>query len=418
MGSLMGKLAGKGSTVLAAVMGTVFLLLAGTSSVWAAPDSKTSQVPTIIDMRFGDSGRGTRLVLEVSQDIPYKTFTLANPARFVVDLPAVVWSLKAKKDIPWQSDLITKVRTGYYKPDVFRIVVHSRDAVKLARAFKLKPQAGFKNRLVFDIVPSIAKKSPASAKKTSPVVAGKKPRTAAKKLPLIVIDPGHGGVDPGALSPHYGVVEKNIVLNFATTLKKQFLSTGKFHAKLTRTRDVYIPLRERVAIARQHKADLFISIHADSVPRSKVRGLSVYTLSEVASDKMAAALASQENRSDIIAGVNFFGESEEVTKILIDLAQRETKNLSVQYAKNVLSYVDNSARLLPRPHRFAGFRVLTAPDIPSVLIELGFLTNKEDAKLLNSLAWRDKVARRIVEATQRYFARHRIAQNVPEKIDY
>ncbi|MEQ9152960.1 MAG: N-acetylmuramoyl-L-alanine amidase, partial [Parvibaculum sp.] len=172
---------------------------------------------------------------------------------------------------------------------------------------------------------------------------------------------------------------------------------------LTRDSDIFLPLRERVAIARRHKADLFISVHADAIEKPTVRGMSVYTLSETSSDKEAAALARKENQSDVIAGLDLQGESPEVTGILIDLAQRETKNYSSRFAKSVVDYASQKTRTLDPAHRFAGFVVLKAPDVPSVLVELGFLTNPEDEKQLTSATWRATMAKTLSRAVDRYF---------------
>ena len=225
---------------------------------------------------------------------------------------------------------------------------------------------------------------------------------------MIVIDAGHGGVDPGALGRH--AREKNVTLAFAREYARQLRNTGRYEVYLTRNRDIYIPLRQRVTIARKHDADLFISIHADAIERKSVRGMSIYTLSETASDHEAAALARKENRSDIIAGIDFDDQPREVANILIDLAQRETKNLSVEFAKIVVNEARGATRLLDRTHRFAGFRVLKAPDVPSVLIELGFLTNSSDEKQLSSSAWRKKLAERLVKSVDAYFSPNRVAR--------
>jgi len=219
---------------------------------------------------------------------------------------------------------------------------------------------------------------------------------------VVVIDPGHGGVDPGTHGKS-GVLEKDVVLQFGKELAKRLRDTGRYDVYMTRDRDLFIPLRDRVAISRRHGADLFISIHADSIAKTSVSGMSVYTLSETASDKEAAALARKENLSDAIAGIDFRGESPEVAGILIDLAQRETKNYSSRFAKSVVDHARTATPLLERTHRFAGFVVLKAPDVPSVLIELGFLTNRSDEKNLTSPAWRTKVSSSLVSAVNRYF---------------
>ena len=221
---------------------------------------------------------------------------------------------------------------------------------------------------------------------------------------IIVIDPGHGGVDPGAISVS-GSYEKHITLAAARALQEHLENTGRYKVYLTRDRDIFIRLRGRIEIAREKKADLFLSVHADTIRNKRVRGLSVYTLSETASDKEAAALAERENKADLIAGVDLSHESAEVTNILIDLAQRETMNQSSRLAALLVNELEKRVRILPNPHRFAGFAVLKAPDIPSVLIELGFLSNREDERALRSKEHRRNVARSIAEAVDDFFTR-------------
>lgn len=222
------------------------------------------------------------------------------------------------------------------------------------------------------------------------------------RRPFIVIDPGHGGVDPGARSVR-GVYEKHIVLALSRELRRQLLATKRYRADLTRDRDVFIRLRDRVAIARDRKADLFISLHADSIRNNKVSGPSVYTLSEKASDKEAEELADRENKADLIAGIDLTHESADVTNILIDLAQRESMNQSARFAAILVRALSERTTVLPRPHRFAGFAVLKAPDLASVLVETGFLSNGEDERRLTNKAYRRRLAAAIVAAIDRYF---------------
>ena len=244
---------------------------------------------------------------------------------------------------------------------------------------------------------------------------GVRPQLASLRVPLkpaipgggrkriIVIDPGHGGVDPGAIGAS-GSYEKHITLAAARDLKEYLEGTGRFDVRLTRDRDIFIRLRDRIDIAREQKADLFISVHADTIRDRQVRGLSVYTLSERASDKEAAELAERENKADLIAGVDLTHESKEVTNILIDLAQRETMNQSARLASLFVRELGERVNVLRNPHRFAGFAVLKAPDIPSILVELGFLSNKDDERALKSEAHRRKVAQSIAAAIDAYFA--------------
>lgn len=221
-------------------------------------------------------------------------------------------------------------------------------------------------------------------------------------LPVIVIDPGHGGVDPGAIGVS-GIYEKHITLALARELKTALEKSGRYRVHLTRDRDVFIRLRDRVAIARQYGADLFISLHADAVQNPSIRGLSVYTLSQNASDNEAQALAEKENKADLIAGVDLSHETPDVAGILIDLAQRETRNRSAGFASEMVDEVGQEFNLLDNTHRFAGFAVLKAPDLPSVLVETGYLSNDYEEKQLRQPTYRARLAKAIARAIDRYF---------------
>ena len=233
--------------------------------------------------------------------------------------------------------------------------------------------------------------------------AAKQPENELKRgKPLIIIDPGHGGIDPGAVGE--SVTEKELTLAVARALKKELEATGKFRVSLTRTKDVYIPLRERFGLAREKGADLFISLHADSHNDPLTRGASVYTLSEKASDAEAAALAAKENKSDIIAGVDLTKQNSVVTDILIDLAQRDTKNMSTRFASLLVKELKRETMLLGNTHRYAGFAVLKAPDVPSVLVEMGYISSSKDEALLSSAKHQKRLARAIRDAIVDYFS--------------
>ncbi|MCK5166684.1 MAG: N-acetylmuramoyl-L-alanine amidase, partial [Rhodospirillaceae bacterium] len=235
----------------------------------------------------------------------------------------------------------------------------------------------------------------------------KKPKPVGKKV--IMLDPGHGGVDPGTIGVS-GTYEKNITLAMARDIKKAIEKNGRFKVVLTRNRDIFIRLRDRVRKAREAGADLFISIHADAIKNPKTRGLSVYTLSDKASDKEAAALAHKENKADLIAGLDLSSENAEVTNILIDLAQRESMNQSAIVAKNLVKELKREVKLLRNTHRFAGFAVLKAPDLPSILVETGFLSNRQDERNLLSRKYRAKLARAVAKGVERHFATVQEAQ--------
>ena len=388
------------------------LTLLSSSLAVAAADSATVAVK---DIRLGVTAERTRLVLDLGAKVDFDIFLLDRPRRVVVDLPSLAWP----KDQPTVDGLVQKIRFGQFTADKSRLVVDAKGPVRVAKSFLLPPSSGLPHRLVIDLVKTgnkefadqVAKDRAAkrSANKAAPAPTPftPMPRKQANSKPVIVLDAGHGGVDPGALGRK--AREKSVTLNFTRELAKQLRKTGKYKVYLTRNRDIYIPLRQRVNIARKHNADLFISIHADAIKRKNVRGMSIYTLSETASDKEAAALAKKENQSDIIAGIDFADQPPEVANILIDLAQRETKNLSVKFANLVVDNARGKTRLLDRTHRFAGFRVLKAPDVPSVLIELGFLTNRSDEKQLLSTAWRRKVAGALVNSVNGFFDASRLA---------
>lgn len=235
-----------------------------------------------------------------------------------------------------------------------------------------------------------------------PVAPPSGSRENAREKPLIIIDPGHGGVDPGASGA--GLQEKNVVLGLARALKEELESTGLYRVAMTRENDVFIKLGDRVKFARERGGDLFVSIHADSLQNPNVGGASVYTLSKTASDAQTEKLAARENKADLIAGIDLSVEDEEVANILVDLAMRDTMNQSKFFAgKLVTTMPRDGIKMLERPHRSAGFAVLKAPDIPSVLIEAGFMTNEREARRLNSPEHRRKFARSLRRGIDAYF---------------
>jgi N-acetylmuramoyl-L-alanine amidase len=228
-------------------------------------------------------------------------------------------------------------------------------------------------------------------------------RRPRPKPRVVVLDPGHGGVDPGAISPK-GLHEKTVTLATARELARRLDATGRYRAVLTRGRDTFVPLRQRVARARAHKAELFLSIHADALPDPDLRGLSVYTLSEQASDRETAALAARENKDDFVAGLRLSRRPPVISAILLDLARRRTNNQSLILARAIVAELGSAVPLLDRPHRAAGFTVLTAPDIPSALVELGCLSNPAEERLLGQRSHQRRLAAALARAIDDYFA--------------
>ncbi|HEX2151803.1 MAG TPA: N-acetylmuramoyl-L-alanine amidase [Stellaceae bacterium] len=232
--------------------------------------------------------------------------------------------------------------------------------------------------------------------KVEPPKPKRKPRT-------IALDAGHGGIDPGAISPR-GIKEKTITLAMARELERQLKASGRYRVALTRRRDILVPLRERIARARRHRAELFLSIHADALPEPAIRGLSVYTLSEQASDRETALLAARENKDDFVLGLKMSKQPPVIGAILLDLTRRETNNRSLVLARAIVEAAGREVRLLPKPHRSADFAVLSAPDIPSALIEIGCLSNPDEERLLPTPSFQRRLAQALMRAIDDYFA--------------
>lgn len=362
----------------------------------------------------GDDTR-TRFIADLSESVAYAVFALADPYRIIIDMPEVGFDLAREAGTQGRG-LVSAWRYGLFAPGKSRIVLDVSGPVKIDKSFVLPPVDGQPARLVIDFVKStreafLAEFAQPGSERTAPLeqAAGKGDRISPAQSdagngdrPVIVLDPGHGGIDSGAVG-HHGTLEKAVVLDFASLLKSKLERDGLYEVRLTREDDTFIPLRKRVEMARAQNAKLFISIHADSAPQNYVRGATIYTLSERASDAVAAALAERENSSDILAGVDLAHEPDEVADILIDLTRRETKKFSIFFSRAVAGELRSAARLIKNPERSAGFRVLKAHDVPSVLVELGYLSNKLDEKLLTSADWRERTADAIAAAIDRFF---------------
>lgn len=373
-------------------------------------------------VRFGAHPDKTRLVIELSESADFRTFTLADPDRVVVDLPGFNWRVPGRV----QNGLVTNARTGQLQAGIDRLVFDLARPVTILSAFLLPRSNGLPDRLVIDLQPvstaaaaanrdkihgtldtsegrSAASGNTRTAGQFGAPLPARKPAGAATK-PLIMIDAGHGGQDPGATAGR-GRYEKHVTLAMARELKRQLEATGRYKAKLTRDTDKFIKLAERVKIGQRAGADLFLSLHADSIDKPGVRGASVYTLSNTASDAQTARLAARENKADAIGGVDLSHEDKDVANILINLAMRDTMNQSKFFANTLVTHLARGQiKLLPNAHRYAGFAVLKAPDIPSVLIEVGFMSNKQEADALLSDSYRRKVAAAIKSGIESYFA--------------
>jgi N-acetylmuramoyl-L-alanine amidase len=390
--------------------------------------------PVASDARLAGDAKQTRFVLDLDKTVPFRAFALADPYRVVVDVPQINFQLPAGTGTAGRG-LIKAFRYGLVMPGGSRIVFDLTGPAKIANSYVLEAANGQPSRLVLEFaetddttfIQSLATESrpelrpaiadavtnaPASAEAKSD--AGPEPKLdvksdskpeAADSRPLIVIDPGHGGPDNGTQAN--GQNEKSLVLAFGLALRDRIEKGGKYRVVMTRTDDTFIPLNDRVKIARSQSAALFVSIHADFLPHREgdVQGATIYTVSDRASDAEAERLAEAENKADAIGGVNLTEEPTDVADILIDLAQRETRTFSNRFARLLAGEMKNATRMYKHPLKSAGFRVLKAPDVPSVLVELGYVSNKSDLEHLVSENWRSKTVGSMAQAIDAFFAK-------------
>lgn len=367
-------------------------------------------------------GRAINFSLVMDSHVAYRAFLLDNPKRVVIDFPVLNWKASGgKRD---SSGVIKSYRQARFQSDTTRVVLDINEPVTIAktetlgqkdRSYKyvihLQPvnQRQFKqsvNQIVRSQEP-VTEPEPVVTKTTTTVtntVIYEDDKNSSSPKKLIVIDAGHGGVDPGAIATN-GVYEKNITLGVARELRNMLEASGRYKVKMTRDSDVFVILQDRVKIARRAKGDLFVSLHADTISRPAVQGASVYTLSDQASDAEAARLAERENQVDaLVGGVNLGTQDKDVADILLDLVVRDNMNQSKILADTVVTGLRRGGvQTLQGSHRFAGFAVLKAPDIPSILIEMGYLSNAQEAERLNTVEHRQRIARAVMSSIDRYF---------------
>jgi N-acetylmuramoyl-L-alanine amidase len=398
------------------------LLTSGLSLVKAADEqapASTPLYPIAFDARLAGDARQTRFVLDIDKAIVFRAFTLADPYRLVVDIPQVNFRLPAGTGVAGRG-LVKAFRYGLVMPGGSRIVFDLTGPAKVTSSTMLAAANGQPPRLVLELEETdaasfkqaiAAQSAPAlkssisetNAMASPPVVP--KPATPPDPRPVVVIDPGHGGIDNGTRAGEE--TEKNLVLAFGLALRDRLEKSGKYRVVMTRTDDTFIPLDDRVKIGRSQAAALFVSIHADYLPHGDgdVQGATIYTVSDKATDAEAARLAESENRADAIGGVNLTQEPTDVADILIDLAQRETRTFSNRFAHLLMSEMKSATRMHKHPLKSAGFRVLKAPDVPSVLVELGYVSNKADLDHLLSESWRSKTVGSMAQAIDVFLAK-------------
>ena len=387
---------------------------AGNDQASAPSEGAAEGLIVATDVRLGGDDNQIRFVVDLSRRIDIRAFMLANPYRVIVDMPQVNFQFPPKAGEQGRG-LVKAFRYGLALPGASRMVIDLSAPARVEKAYVLPAAEGQPARLVLDLLKvdretflravAVDNRLPRIADPVRPGEREPASKGGGDPRPIIVIDPGHGGADAGTRGPS-GETEKSLVLDFGIMLRDKVEKTGKYRVVMTRSDDTFIPLAERVRLARSRQAQLLISIHCDALARGdgEAQGATIYTLSDQASDSEAARLADEENRSDVIAGVNLSAEPDQIADILIDLAQRETKAFSAQFAHALATELKSTIRLHKHPLKSAGFRVLKAPDVPSVLIELGYVSNKEDLKQLTSDTWRAHAGDSIVHAIDTFFA--------------
>ena len=359
------------------------------------------------DYKMAGDATHMRVVMNFDEEPEPRWFLLRSPNRLVIDLPRTKFAIDPKE--LKARGLIKNVRYGHINDKTSRLIIEAKGPFVVEKVDILANGKSAGYRLVADISSASQAAFEAVLADQAQTTGSTETTPKSERLGLrtgragqrftVVIDPGHGGFDGGAAGKG-GTVEKDITLTFAAELRDRLRADGRYNVFMTREKDEFLRLDDRVRIAREHAADLFISIHADTIRLKGIRGATVYTVSEKASDADAQALADRENLSDQLAGIEIEQKDHEVADILVDLIKRETHSFSMRFARSLVGELSTTVGLINNPHRFAGFKVLKAPDVPSVLLELGYLSNSKDEEQLRDAEWRGKAAASISKAIE------------------
>jgi N-acetylmuramoyl-L-alanine amidase len=373
----------------------IFKILVSFFIVFNASNLLSNELSEISKLRIISTSEGVRVIFESDKPVKYEVFSLKNPSRLVVDLANINFS--DDFSLPPNKGIVKEVRFGSFSNDISRIVFDLNKPLKKIKTKLLKPSSGKKRMLYIELE---TYKDNLYSKKESKKKSFKKSKSS-KKRKTIIIDPGHGGKDPGT-SFQGKLNEKDVVLNFSKTLRKKLINDG-YRVFLTREKDKFIELKERVEFAKKKGADLFISIHADASKKDTVSGFSVYTLSEKKMDREAEKVANLENKGLVFSrkgliGINLTQDRNLIQDHQIKEAFKKVNQSSFEFATILVNKVKEKSGLLKRPHRYAGFAVLKSPNYPSVLVELGFITNDKDRNNLRSKNWQSNVANKFVDA--------------------
>lgn len=403
-----------------AVAGATFTVAASPgSSLVAARAAETPAPVSAVSSRVETAADHSRLIFTLTGDVAPQARVAAAPPRVVVDLPEVAFRIDPREGRSAAgSKLIRSYRYGQFAPGRSRVVVDLSSPARIVKtacvAGQLEIELAPTSEAAFNAAVTQSAAQSVSLAPTQPAAAAPAPVAAPSDRPVVVIDPGHGGVDMGATGKH-GEQEKAIVFEFARALAAKIEEGGRLKPVLTRNEDVFLPLNERVRIAHENNAALFLSIHADTLAEGHVTGATVYTVSARASDAEAARIAEKENLADQAAGLEIKESVEEVGDILHDLAKRETRAFSAQFSQALISRWKEAGSLNKNPSRSAGFVVLKSYDIPSALLELGYLSSEKDLARLTSPEWRDQAAGKTAEAIEAFFADRSREARAPQK---
>ena len=356
-----------------------------------------------------DNGH-TKFEADITNPVGFSVTAQTNPNRVVIELPRMAFDLPkgAGQNV---AGVISAFRFAAIDKRRSRIIIETKKPVVINTSSIKAGHGGQPTHITVDLIETSQEgyadtlardNGDAPPVETAALTSAGEGQGAELRKMVIALDPGHGGQDPGA-SSQSETHEKDVVLAYALALKQALLNTGRYDVVMTRDADKFVRLQDRVKLARDKKADLFIAIHADTLDDPDVRGTTVYTVSDQASDAEAGALAQKENRADVIAGMDLGKQTDEVSNVLINLAQRESKNQAMFFAKKAIAEIKPITEMTSKPIRSAGFVVLKAPDVPSVLVELGYLSNKQDEAMLVSPEWRHKMALAMTKSIDAYF---------------
>ena len=377
---------------------------------WGGAKAEVAPIATATGFHVSTAGAVTQVQIDLTAEIAFDAFVSDAGTAITIKTKGLAFSLPTGAG-KRPKGLVRRIRYGTMPDGHSEIAIDTKSAVTIRKSYLAIANHSKHVRMTIVLAPKMQAVAETKAEEpSSPEITSSLPSAVPPAAPLansgkrlIVIDPGHGGIDPGAVSSS-GTNEKDVVLSFAQNLQTALLEDGNFDVALTREDDRFLTLQSRVDAARAKRADLFIAVHADTLSNHAVRGTTLYVLSDTASDAEAEALAQKENRADAITGVDLQQQSSSIVDVLVNLAQRESNNRAAMFAEAAVEHLKSATVFTGKSVRSAGFVVLKAPDVPSVLVELGYLSNAQDVKNLNDETWRKGFAQALATAVADHFS--------------